>query len=274
VFLDEIGDMNPTMQVKLLRVLQERVYERVGGCISQRCDIRIIAATHRNLEECIAKGTFREDLYYRLNVVPVEMPPLRERCDDLPTLIATLSERVQATHHRTVRLGSAALAALQQYRWPGNVRELANLLERLGVQCGDQPVEVCDLPSRYQPADYVPPVEHQDSSALGSADPLAELKNLADSDGVTVVDELPDSAVAALLDAIPHADDGALLPEGGMDLRAYLENLERRLISKALEAANGTVAQAARLLGLRRTTLVEKLRKYGLVSGDLSATGT
>jgi len=181
---------------------------------------------------------------------------------------------VQATHRRAVQLRPAALAALQQYRWPGNVRELANLLERLGVQCGGQAVDVCDLPARYQPAGYEPPVEIQDDCAVAPADPLAELKNLADGDDVATSEELPESAVAAMVGAAPGANAGALLPAGGMDLRAYLENLERSLISKALEAADGTVAQAARLLGLRRTTLVEKLRKYGLVSGDLSATGT
>jgi sigma-54 dependent transcriptional regulator, flagellar regulatory protein len=266
VFLDEIGDMNPTMQVKLLRVLQERVFERVGACSSQRCDVRIIAATHRNLEECIAKGSFREDLYYRLNVVPVEMPPLRERSEDLPLLIATLSERVQTAHRRTLRLSPATVSALQQYRWPGNVRELANLLERLGVQCGDHTVEVCDLPVRYQPEGYSPPVAAPAVEHAASADPLAELKNLAGDDGESPADGSSEEA---------SADDAeANLPAGGMDLRAYLENLERRLIYKALEAAGGTVAQAARLLGLRRTTLVEKLRKYGLVAGDLSATGT
>ncbi len=280
IFLDEIGDMNPTMQVKLLRVLQERTFERVGGCSSQRCDVRIIAATHRNLEECIAKGSFREDLYYRLNVVPVEMPPLRERSDDLPLLIATLCERVQATHGRSVRLLPATLAALQLYRWPGNVRELANLLERLGVQCGAQAVAVGDLPARYQPAGWTPPVQQEDSESDSSPDPLAELKNLDDSRNDATADELPPGAVAELLSRSPGADADADagaeadLPEGGMDLRAYLENLERRLICQALESAHGTVAQAARLLGLRRTTLVEKLRKYGLTAGDLAATGT
>jgi sigma-54 specific flagellar transcriptional regulator A len=277
IFLDEIGDMNPTMQVKLLRVLQERVFERVGATSSQRCDVRIIAATHRNLEECIAKGSFREDLYYRLNVVPVEMPPLRERCDDLPELIASLSERVRATHGQATQLLPATLAALQQYRWPGNVRELANLLERLGVQCGGQAVDVCDLPSRYQPAGYTPPVEAPERVAatlsVVTTDPLAELKNLATGDELQPAD-LSEPAVAELLQGAAAAEGMAELPVGGMDLRAYLENLERGLICKALEAANGTVAQAARLLGLRRTTLVEKLRKYGLAAGDLSATGT
>jgi sigma-54 specific flagellar transcriptional regulator A len=277
IFLDEIGDMNPTMQVKLLRVLQERVFERVGATSSQRCDVRIIAATHRNLEECIAKGTFREDLYYRLNVVPVEMPPLRERCDDLPELIESLSERVRATHGQATQLLPATLAALKHYRWPGNVRELANLLERLGVQCGGQAVDVCDLPSRYQPAGYTPPMEAPEPAAatlsVVTTDPLAELKNLAAGDELQPAD-LSAPAVAELLQGAPVADGMAELPVGGMDLRAYLENLERGLICKALEAANGTVAQAARLLGLRRTTLVEKLRKYGLAAGDLSATGT
>ena len=280
IFLDEIGDMNPTMQVKLLRVLQERVYERVGGASSQRCDVRIIAATHRNLEECIAKGTFREDLYYRLNVVPVEMPPLRERSEDLPELVAALSERVRATHGRATQLLPATLAALQHYHWPGNVRELGNLLERLGVQCGGYAVDVCDLPTRYQPAGYTPPMEqplYAVSAPAGAltespVDPLAELKNLADSDALQPT-EMSADAVTELLHAAP-ADYTADLPIGGMDLRAYLENLERGLICKALEVAHGTVAQAARLLGLRRTTLVEKLRKYGLAAGDLSATGT
>jgi len=274
VFLDEIGDMNPSMQVKLLRVLQERRFERVGGNTPQHCDVRILAATHRNLEECIAKGSFREDLYYRLNVVPVELPPLRERAGDLPLLIATLTERVRATHGRTVRLLPEALLALQNYRWPGNVRELANLLERLGVQCGGEPVGIADLPGRYQPADWLPPlvsipVAHcaplssvQCGELLtNSATSIAAARSAATSNSQSLANEL-------------LADESLDLPVGGMDLRAYLENLERRLIGKALEVAGGTVAQAARLLGLRRTTLVEKLRKYGLAPGELAATGT
>src|SRR5271165_1649207 len=128
IFLDEIGDMNPTMQVKLLRVLQERVFERVGSCTSQRCNVRIIAATHRNLEEAIARGSFREDLFYRLNVVPVEMPPLRERAQDLPPLMADLADRISGGGRPRVQFTAAALAALQAYRWPGNVRELGNLI--------------------------------------------------------------------------------------------------------------------------------------------------
>ena len=265
IFLDEIGDMNPVMQVKLLRVLQERVYERVGSCSSQHCNVRIIAATHRNLEERIAQGTFREDLYYRLNVVPVEMPPLRERLADLPLLITTLGARVQATGGTAVRLLPETLAALQQYRWPGNVRELANLLERLAIQCAGEPAAVADLPARYQPAGWVAPAEPLIRESL---DPLVELKLLEGSPVAAA------AAAAVVVDVAPSADVAVELPPGGIDLRAYLENLERRLITQALASAGGTVAHAARLLGLRRTTLVEKLRKYDLTGADLSATGT
>ena len=264
VFLDEIGDMNPTMQVKLLRVLQERVYERVGGCTSQRCDVRIIAATHRNLEECIAKGSFREDLYYRLNVVPVEMPPLRERPEDLPMLIKTLGARIEAAGGAAVRLLPETHAALAQYRWPGNVRELANLLERLSIQCSDRAASIADLPARYQPVGYVAPIAPVRPSPDETLDPLAELKILESAVPQPVAQAATPQDIAA----------GGDLPAGGLDLRAYLENLERRLIAQALESAGGTVAQAARLLGLRRTTLVEKLRKYDLTGSDLSATGT
>jgi sigma-54 dependent transcriptional regulator, flagellar regulatory protein len=265
IFLDEIGDMNPLMQVKLLRVLQERVYERVGSCSSQRCDVRIIAATHRDLEASIAAGSFREDLYYRLNVVPVEMPPLRERPGDLPQLIAVLGASIQAARGLPVRLAPETVAALQAYRWPGNVRELGNLLERLAIQCAGQQVSIADLPPRYQPAGWVAPAQSAPAAPL---DPLAELKLLeADADD----SELAGTSMAA---PAPVGAAEVELPPGGMDLRAYLENLERRLIARALESAGGTVAQAARLLGLRRTTLVEKLRKYELDGSGLSATGT
>ena len=266
IFLDEIGDMNPLMQVKLLRVLQERVYERVGSCSSQHCNVRIIAATHRNLEERIAQGTFREDLYYRLNVVPVDMPPLRERLADLPLLIATLGARTRANSGTAVQLLPEALSALQHYRWPGNVRELANLLERLAIQCAGEPAGVADLPSRYQPAGWVAPAELAVSESL---DPLTELKLLEGE--LPVADAALPVDVAAIA---PVVEAEYALPSGGIDLRAYLENLERRLIAQALASAGGTVAHAARLLGLRRTTLVEKLRKYDLTGADLSATGT
>jgi sigma-54 specific flagellar transcriptional regulator A len=274
IFLDEIGDMNPTMQVKLLRVLQERVYERVGSCVSQRCDVRIIAATHRDLEQAIAKGSFREDLFYRLNVVPIEMPALRDRGEDLPLLIADLSARLTGTGRPAVQFSHAAIEALKAYRWPGNVRELSNLIERMSIQCSGLAVTVADLPARYRPVDWDPSEEPMAGNLLASAPAAAVLAPALEalsrelSAGMNAGQELaeadsePPPMDAALTDAILEE-----IPEG-FDLRNYLEVLEQRLIVRALETAGGTVAHAARLLGLRRTTLVEKLRKYSLTGPD------
>jgi sigma-54 specific flagellar transcriptional regulator A len=274
IFLDEIGDMNPTMQVKLLRVLQERVFERVGSCVSQRCDVRIIAATHRDLEQAIAKGSFREDLFYRLNVVPIDVPALRERGDDLPLLIADLSERLRGTGRPAVQFGAVAIEALKTYRWPGNVRELSNLIERMSIQCGGRAVMVADLPARYRPVDWDPSQQTAAGNLLASAPAAAVLapalealsRELSGASGAAHrllgADSDPPPMDEALTDAMLEE-----IPEG-FDLRNHLELLEQRLIVRALEAAGGTVARAARLLGLRRTTLVEKLRKYSLTSAD------
>jgi sigma-54 dependent transcriptional regulator, flagellar regulatory protein len=282
IFLDEIGDMNPTMQVKLLRVLQERVFERVGSCTSQRCDVRIIAATHHDLEDAITRGRFREDLFYRLNVVPIEMPALRDRAEDLPLLIADLVQRIGAAGRPPVQFASATIDALKTYRWPGNVRELGNLIERMSIQCAGRPVAIADLPVRYRPADWsaeaaapLPEELIASASAMSVLGPALEALSRDASgdtlammgDGATEIDEPPsmDPQFAdALLDEIPM----------DFDLRNFLESLEQRLIVRAMRAAGGTVAQAARLLGLRRTTLVEKLRKYSLAGSDTAASET
>jgi sigma-54 dependent transcriptional regulator, flagellar regulatory protein len=278
IFLDEIGDMNPTMQVKLLRVLQERVFERVGSCVSQRCDVRIVAATHHNLEESIVKGTFREDLFYRLNVVPIEMPPLRARSEDLPLLIADLVQRAGAAGRPPVQFAAPTIEALKAYRWPGNVRELGNLIERMSIQCGARAVTIADLPARYRPTDW---------SAESAAAPVAEAL-IASAPAISVLGPVLDALSrdappdAATSDAAAEDDErtvmdpqlaDALLDEipSDFDLRGYLESLEQRLIVRAMRIADGTVAQAARLLGLRRTTLVEKLRKYSLAGSDTAA---
>ncbi len=150
LFLDEIGDMSLQMQVKLLRVLQERTFERVGSNRTIACNVRIIAATHRDLEAAILAGRFREDLFYRLNVFPVQMPPLRERLDDLPILIEHLVCRQGQNAGRHIRLDKTAMQCLARNRWPGNVRELANLLERLAILYPDQTISGADLPERYR----------------------------------------------------------------------------------------------------------------------------
>ena len=258
IFLDEIGDMNPTMQVKLLRVLQERSYERVGSCVPQRCDVRIIAATHRNLEQAIVQGTFREDLFYRLNVVPVEMPALRERGEDLPALIGDLAQRIHASGRPLVQFSASAIEALRCYRWPGNVRELGNLIERLSIQCQSRLVTIGDLPPRYRPVDWTGDSEPSREILIATAS-AAEVLAPALSGSTESNEECIEPQYAdALLATIP----------AGFDLRQYLESLEQRLIARAMEASGGTVAQAARVLGLRRTTLVEKLRKYSMAGSE------
>jgi sigma-54 specific flagellar transcriptional regulator A len=231
LFLDEIGDMSLPMQVKLLRVLQERVYERVGSNRSRACDVRIIAATHRNLEASIRSGTFREDLYYRLNVFPIELPPLRDRVDDLPDLVQTILARCAAAGLSPVRLSPGALRILRHYPWPGNIRELSNLMERLCVTNPGALVDIPQLPTRY-----------------------TEQAPLRESDRVEV---------AASRAAGPQPQD-LELPSEGLPLKEYLEKIEVALIRRALHEADGIIAHAAERLHLRRTTLAEKMKRYGI----------
>ncbi|GIX36240.1 MAG: sigma-54-dependent Fis family transcriptional regulator [Lysobacteraceae bacterium] len=254
LLLDEIGDMSLPMQVKLLRVLQERSFERVGGNRTLRCNVRVIAATHRDLEKAVAEGRFREDLYYRLNVFPIEMPPLRERREDLPALIEALAAELSRQGRGRVSLSADTIRVLQDYRWPGNVRELGNLLERLAVMHPDHPVRPEDLPPRYRgtvlPSEDDPATER--AMLLGAPAP---------SEGA---DGAP-SCTAPPEPAYPSAVD--VLPAEGIDLKAHLATIEVALIRAALARSGGVVAHAAELLGLRRTTLAEKLRKYGIQGG-------
>ncbi len=237
LFLDEIGDMPVGMQVKLLRVLQERSFERVGGSQTLECNVRVIAATHRDIEQRIDNGEFREDLYYRLNVFPIQIPPLAERIDDLPLLIDHFCAEMSARGIGQVRFSAGAMAALASYPWPGNVRELANLIERMTIVSNGREVKVDDLPARYRPGRERLADEEED---------LAELTGR----------QAP---------AIPFEERSLPgLPADGVDLKSYLANIESSLIRQALERTDHTVAHAAELLGLRRTTLVEKIRKYGL----------
>jgi sigma-54 specific flagellar transcriptional regulator A len=267
LFLDEIGDMSPVMQVKLLRVLQERVFERVGSNTSMRCDVRIVAATHQDLEAAIERGTFRRDLYYRLCVFPIEMPPLRERLDDLGVLVEEIAERQAAAGWPHVRLSRAALSVLRGYPWPGNVRELANLIERLAVECGDRAVRPEELPGRFQQADWIQAALAEEQEHLAAQAASTEAR-----ERVALVAPTPDGepsagdAAGAPVQAqlVLHAQ----LPDEGLGLRDYLNGIERRLIDQALQRSNGVVAHAARLLGLRRTTLVEKLRKLAIPVED------
>lgn len=214
LFLDEVGTMSPALQAKLLRVLQEREFERVGDTATVRIDVRVIAATHSDLEHMVAEGSFRQDLFYRLNVIPVRVPALRERREDVPLLAQHFLERVSGELGRPpATISQGAMRQLMAYAWPGNVRQLENTIERaLAFARGRSQLEVADLP--------------------------------------------PEIAAAAVVEA-----PDVVLPEEGLDFERYIGGLELALITRSLERTQGNKRQAARLLGLKRTTLIEKLKR-------------
>ena len=224
LFLDEIGDMQPNLQAKLLRVIQDRTFVPVGGVEPVPVDVRIIAATHRDLEAQVAAGHFREDLYYRLSVIPLTLPPLRERQGDIPLLLDKFLQIFN--RNRTSRLQGftpEAMASLRAYPWPGNVRELENLMQRLVVLYGGRMIGLDELPDKYAP----------------SRTPLLA------------------SAAPAFAGEIQIGPDG-------IDFDSVIHDLEDQLILKALQITGGNKKEAARLLHLNRTTLLEKIRKKGL----------
>ena len=232
LFLDEIGDMPLNMQVKLLRVLQERSFERVGGTNTITVDVRILAATHKNLDEMIAANEFRQDLYYRLNVFPIEMPALRERSEDVPLLMDELVTQLEESGRGSVRFNSSAISALTKYDWPGNVRELANLIERMSILFPHGIVGVGDLPKHF------------------------------------ITNRKEKETKPPAVESIPNLPESALLPLSGLNLREYLANLERDLIVQALRDSHGVVSKAAERLDLGRTTLVEKMKKFSLPKNE------
>ncbi|MFC3909647.1 sigma-54 dependent transcriptional regulator [Legionella dresdenensis] len=231
LFLDEIGDMPLAMQVKLLRVLQERSFERVGSNKNIGVDVRIIAATHRNLDQAITEGKFREDLFYRLNVFPIEVPPLRDRIEDLHLLFNELVSRIEIENRPGVRILPSALDVLSHYHWPGNVRELANLVERLTILFPRGIVDTEDLPIRFRC------VNETNINGIGG------------------------NERESLLQAFNQETNPSI---DGIDLKEHLVRTELAIISQVLEEYDWVVAHAANHLNMRRTTLVEKMRKYGL----------
>lgn len=251
LFLDEIGDMSLPMQVKLLRVLQEKCFERVGSNVTQACNVRILAATHRNLEEMVTEGSFRQDLFYRLEVFPIEVPPLREHPEDVAVLMGKFMAKLEAKGMRTPRFSSSAMRSLQLYSWPGNVRELENLMERMAITHAEQVVRSSDLPKQYRVLDVVD-LDDEDDTVDG-ADQAALLNALTRDRGEE--DEL----------TTPQIHDGQpVLPDSGLNLKNYLQDLEQWFISEALRKEDGVITRAAQLLGLQRTTLAEKMKKLGI----------
>ncbi len=241
LLLDEIGELPLHLQVKLLRVLQERAYTPVGSSEAHPADVRVIAATNRDLEAMVTASKFREDLYYRLNVLSVAVPPLRARGDDILLLARTFLERTAATEGRaTMRFDQDVGRCLLRYPWPGNVRELEHAITRATVLAAETTLTLADLPIKVRAA-FTAPI------------PAAVFEGQEDME--TTSPGLPRLLAPAI-------------PSGGLDLNETLENVERRLIVDALERTSGNRKRAAALLGLRRTTLVEKLKRLGLVPTD------
>jgi sigma-54 specific flagellar transcriptional regulator A len=241
LFLDEVAELPELMQLKLLQVLRERSLTRVGGAQPQAVDVRIIAASSKHLEERVAAGKFRDDLYYQLNVFPLEIPPLRERIEDIPLLLNELISRLEYERRGSIRFNSAAIMSICRHAWPGNVRELANLVERMAILHPYGVIGVAELPKKLR---YV------DDESL----PLP--RNLRE-------ELLESEAIGTALKGSVFAVN-TLLPSEGLDLKDYLGTLEKGLIQQALDDADGVVARAAERLRIRRTTLVEKMRKYAM----------
>jgi nitrogen regulation protein NR(I) len=238
LFLDEVGELDPSLQVKILRVLQEREFERVGGMKTIKADVRILAATNKDLENATKEGKFREDLLYRLNVIPLHLPPLRSRQEDLPLLTAFfVHDFCRKRKREPFMFSPEAMECLLKYRWPGNVRELENLIERLTILASGSVINSSDLPEKLQQMTLAE-MDH-------AAGPVA-------------------GARRSTQPATPAGRSTIELGESGIDLNEMVSALERDMIMKALEKAGGVRSKAAQLLGLNRTTLLEKIKKMGI----------
>jgi sigma-54 specific flagellar transcriptional regulator A len=273
LFLDEIGDMPMAMQVKLLRVLQEKVVVPVGSNKPIHVDIRVVAATHRNLEEEIKAGRFRADLYYRINVVPVCVAPLRERREEVPALVAHFAKIFAADKSTTLTLDGKFLRVMKTYDWPGNVRELSNMIHRLSVLHPGQRLSVQDVSPTMLPVGM-------SELACGVGD--SEQSSLLD---MMFDDEPPVAQSADIQRAGPAASgpqehlseedrefESIIMRAQGFDdfrqqgqsLKGILSDVEQDIIQRALSETDGNVSRCAKLLRMQRTTLIERIKKYDL----------
>jgi len=245
LFLDEVGELDPALQVKLLRILQEREFERVGGVKTIKVDVRILAATNKDLEKATKEGKFREDLFYRLNVIPLHLPPLRKRIEDISLLLAHfVQEFAKKRKCEPLTFSPEAMECLMKYHWPGNVRELENLVERLSILANNKVVQASDLPDKLHQIAF-PHMEslHPHPDVDGGAEP-GRFMNASEP--------------------LSLGRPGIEIGEAGIDLNEAVSSIERNLIQKALEKTGGVRSRAAQLLGLNRTTLLEKMKKMGI----------
>lgn len=266
IFLDEIGEMDLSLQVKILRVLQEKEIERVGGTGVKKVDVRVVAATNRDLEREVAAGRFREDLYYRLNVIPLHLPPLRERGNDVLLLARHFLDLFCHKKGRSpLVLSEEAKKVLSAYSWPGNVRELVNFMERLSILVDGDIITPADLPGKIldQVGDIalLPPIEDappRQAEVLSHTGPAISASASAAEITPAPAPPQPPSSAQANTFIWP---DLAIMNEMGMNLKEFLETIEDKLIDEALKNASGIKNQAAEMLGIKRTTLIEKLKK-------------
>ncbi|MBF0274512.1 MAG: sigma-54-dependent Fis family transcriptional regulator [Nitrospinae bacterium] len=269
IFLDEIGDMPAMMQVKILRILQEREYERVGGNQTYKCRARIITATNKNLEDEVKAGKFREDLYYRLNVIPVHIPPLNERKDDLGILIKYFYNRFVPVKNPDIKsIDKEALEHLIKYDWPGNVRELENIMERMIILADGNSISVDDIPDKVKNNQSSSDVEGKSIEEV-VVDVLKDFSVKIEEGDLT--SEATNIAMQRVeMDSRPSGGNGGsglnislgLLKAGKQNLKELIDEIEVQLINEALEESDGVKQVAADILGIKRTTLTEKIKKY------------
>jgi sigma-54 specific flagellar transcriptional regulator A len=271
LFLDEIGDMSMDLQVKLLRVLQERTVDPVGASNSVSIDVRVVAATHKNIETLIEQGKFREDLFYRLNVMPLEIKALAERKEDIPILFDFFALQHNKEGNQPIRLHTSSMRMFCDYDWPGNVRELSNLVARYTALFPGTEVDLRQVPSSMIPGNMRLSLEQDatDALLLVSAEVMSDSTpkdaHLSPHNDKQQLDIFPEVEILDHVQRVVNLAQGQeSFPEEGVKLKEHLLEIECGLIKQALDKANGNVSQTARLLGLQRTTLIEKINKHNL----------
>ena len=272
LFLDEIGDMPSQLQVKFLRVLEEKVIQPLGGISEIEVDVRIVAATHRDLEEMVSKGEFREDLLYRLNVLPIRIPPLSERKEDIPELLAHFAESF-AVNNQKVNFTKRSLLFLQAYSWPGNVRELSNLVQRFSVLYPGKTIELSKIPEDFLSQELIHMTRFSGDSALeeefeGSSEVADDSKDNHvignEPEFNDLQSEFNGQEGMDFEQIIELSNTITALPDAGLPTKDLLNNLESNLIRTALDQTDGNVSKASDLLQMGRTSLIQKINKYQL----------